>query len=268
VDTGLLDVLHHRADEHVDAVAHRVDVNLDRPLQEAIDQDGVFAGGFGRGPNERRELVVVVDDLHSSTAEDVGGSHHDRVADPAGDETCLVDGPRLPVRGRRDLHLVEELREPPSVLRQIDRVRRGAQDAVSRSLEDPRQLERGLTTELRDHADRSLRVTDGEHVLGRQRLEVQTARCVVVRGHGLRIRVDHHGVEPRLVQRERGMDTRVVELDPLPDPVRPRPEDHDARAGSGRDLGLLFVGGVVVRRGGGELAAARVHGLEDREDPE
>ena len=38
VDPGLLDVLHHRADVHVDAVAEGVDVDLDRVLEEAIDE--------------------------------------------------------------------------------------------------------------------------------------------------------------------------------------------------------------------------------------
>ena len=37
MDAGLLDVLHDRRDVGVDAVAERVDVDLDRVLDEAID---------------------------------------------------------------------------------------------------------------------------------------------------------------------------------------------------------------------------------------
>ena len=39
MDTGLLDALHHRADADGDAVAERVDVDLERALEEAVDED-------------------------------------------------------------------------------------------------------------------------------------------------------------------------------------------------------------------------------------
>ena len=39
VDAGLLDVLHHRGDVRVRPVAQRVDVELDRVLEEAVDED-------------------------------------------------------------------------------------------------------------------------------------------------------------------------------------------------------------------------------------
>ncbi len=167
--TRFLDVLHHRADEHVDAVAHGVDVDLDRALEETVDQDRVLAGGFGRRSHERRELVVVVDDLHRAPAEDIRRPDDDRIADPPGDDASLLDRPRLSVGRGGDLHLLKERREPPPVLGEVDRIRRGPEDREPGPLEDPCQLERRLATELRDHADRSFRAADGEHVLGGQR---------------------------------------------------------------------------------------------------
>ena len=101
-----------------------------------------------------------------------------------------------------------------------------------------------------------------------ERLEVQAARRVVVGRDGLGVRVQHHRLEPRLLQGERGVHAGVVELDPLPDPVRPGAQDHDARAGRGLDLRLLLVGGVVVRRPRGELPAAGVDRLEHGDDAE
>ena len=43
VDAGLLDVLHDPADPHVGAVAERVDVDLDRVLEEAVEVDLALA---------------------------------------------------------------------------------------------------------------------------------------------------------------------------------------------------------------------------------
>ena len=55
VDPGLLDVLHHRADVDRDAVAERVDVDLERALEEAVDERRPGdAGHRGRAPGPRR----------------------------------------------------------------------------------------------------------------------------------------------------------------------------------------------------------------------
>ena len=43
VDAGLLDVLHHAAEVDLGAVAQRVDVDLDRVVQEPVDQNRVIA---------------------------------------------------------------------------------------------------------------------------------------------------------------------------------------------------------------------------------
>ena len=98
---GLLDVLHHAADDHLaGAVAQRVDVDLDRVFEEAVDQ----RGPLGREPAlaaERagvRELAhrapqvgVVVHDLHRAAAEHVRRADEHRVAD-------VVPRPRPPRR--------------------------------------------------------------------------------------------------------------------------------------------------------------------------
>ncbi|CKS79678.1 Uncharacterised protein [Mycobacterium tuberculosis] len=44
VDAGLLDVLHDPADIDLGAITQRVDVDLDRVLEEAVDEHRVFGG--------------------------------------------------------------------------------------------------------------------------------------------------------------------------------------------------------------------------------
>ena len=95
-----------------------------------------------------------------------------------------------------------------------------------------REAQRRLPAELRDHAERLLGPTDRQHVLGRQRLEVQPARGVVVRRDRLGVGVDHHRLEPRLLQREGRVHAGVVELDALADPVRAGAEDDRPAAAS------------------------------------
>ena len=107
-----------------------------------------------------------------------------------------------------------------------------------------------------------------EHVLERQRLEVQPVGGVVVGRHGLRVAVDHDGLVAVLAQRERGVNAAVVELDALPDAVGTAAEDRDLAPRGRLRLALLLVGRVEVGGGGGELGGAGVDPLEDRSDAE
>ena len=84
-----------------------------------------------------------------------------------------------------------------------------------------RELQRRLTAELDDHALRLLDLADPEHVLERQRLEVEPVGGVVVGRDRLRVAVDHHRVASGLAHGLGGVHAAVVELDPLADAIRP-----------------------------------------------
>ena len=163
----------------------------------------------------------------------------------------------------RDEQLVADLVPPLPVLGGVDRVGRRAGDEFRRDLAG--QLERRLPAERHDHPVRPLGGEHVEHVLLRQRLEVQPVGRVVVGRHRLGIAVDHHRLEAGLAQRERRVHAAVVELDALADAVRTGTEDHDLLAVAVADLGLVLVGRVVVRRLGGELGGARVDRLVGRD---
>ena len=139
----------------------------------------------------------------------------------------------------------------------------------ARLLERVRELQRRLAAERDDHAGELAvtlgagreRVADVADPFDGERLEEEPVARVVVGGDRLGVAVDHHGLEAGVRQRERGVDAAVVELDALPDPVRAAPEDHDRRTGARRDLVLVLVGAVVVRRARLELRRAGVDGL-------
>ena len=107
-----------------------------------------------------------------------------------------------------------------------------------------------------------LGLDDVERVLERERLEVEAVGGVVVGRHGLRVAVEHHRLVARVGEGEAGVHAAVVELDALPDAVRPGAEDQHLLPAGVRDLVLVLVGGVVVRRRGLELGRAGVDGLE------
>ena len=152
----------------------------------------------------------------------------------------------------------------------VDRLRRGAQHRHAGVLEPLRQAQRGLPAEGADdpgdRAGGALGLDHLEDVLEGQRLEVQPVGGVVVGGDGLGVAVDHHRLVAGVLQRHDRVHAGVVELDALPDPVGARAEDQHRRLLPRLHLVLLVVGGVVVRRAGGELGGAGVDGLVDRPD--
>ncbi len=265
---GLLDVLHDAAEEQLGAVVERVDVDLDRVVEEAVDQHRPLRRDLGRPADVVLERALVVDDLHAAATQDVRRADQHGIADLVGDLTGAAERRRHAVLGRGQVGLGEHLGERATLLGELDRGGLRADDRHVRRLEARGQAQRRLAAELHDDADDRtgllLGVHDLEDVLERQRLEVEPVGGVVVGRDGLGVAVDHDRLVADLGQRQRGVDARVVELDALPDAVGPAAEDQDRRLGARLDLGLLVVRRVVVGRLGGELGGTRVDGLVDR----
>ena len=146
----------------------------------------------------------------------------------------------------------------PAILGGVDRVERVAEQRHPGRGERRREPERRLPAERDGDPERLLELADLEHVALDERLEVEPVRGVVVGRDRLGVRVHEHRLVAELPQRLRRVDAAVVELDRLPDPVRPAPEhDHGAPRRLG-PLVLALVRDVVVRRPCLELAGAGI----------
>src|SRR5699024_11419595 len=82
--TGLLDMLHDSGNKHSGAVIQSIDVDFDGIIQEAVDQDGMIGADVGRVDQVVVELVVVIDDLHTTAAQHIRRPHQDRIPDVIG----------------------------------------------------------------------------------------------------------------------------------------------------------------------------------------
>ena len=212
------------------AIGDHVDVDLDRVLQVAIDQDRPELGELRRRRHELAELGGVVHDPHGPAAEHVGGADHQRKADRArARRSASSRSWQMSFSGWRRPSRRSSSWKRCAVLGQIDRIGRGAEDRHAGIGERLGELERGLAAELDDHpaqlAAARLDAHDLEHVLGGQRLEIQPVGGVVVGRDGLGVAVDHDRLDARLGEPEHGVHAAVVELDPLADPVRSAAQD-------------------------------------------
>jgi hypothetical protein len=188
VDAGFLDMLHDAADDDVSGgVGDGVDVELERIFEELVDQHRMFGRHVHRLRHVAIERADVVHDGHPASAEHVRRPDHDWKAD-RGRGVARFLPRRGGAAGRlRDLHARQQRGEPFSILREVDRIGRGAQNRHAGVLQRQRQLQRCLAPELHQtrhgSARRPLRFNDRHHVLERERLEVEAIRRVVVGRH-------------------------------------------------------------------------------------
>ena len=160
--------------------------------------------------------------------------------------------------------LAQHLAEQLTVLGQINRFGRSAQNRDAGGLETRGKGQRGLPTKLDDDAlDRThllLGFVDFDHVFEGQRFEIQPVGHVVIGGHGLRVAVDHDRVVV-LAELLHCVHAGVVELDALSDAVGPGTKDDHGFAVALAQLGFVRIAGVVVRRRRVEFSSAGVNRL-------
>ncbi len=263
VNAGFLDVLHDAGDQHVLAVAERVDIDFDGVFEEAVDQHGAVLREGDGFAHVAAHAVFVVDDHHGAAAEHVAGAHQHRIADALRDLDGFVGAGRRAVCGRGNLQVVEQFAEELAVFGEIDVLGIGADDRHAEPLQRQRESERRLPAELHDHAVGLFGVDDVQHVFERERLEVEAVAGVVIGRDGLGIAVDHDRFDVFVLQRERRVAAAVIELDSLADAVGSAAQNHDLFAIVGVGFAGGFVGGIEIRREAFEFGRAGIDAIED-----
>ena len=266
---GLLDVFHHAADEGLAfGIADAVHVAFDRVVQEAVQQHWGVVADLDRFAHVALQVALLVHNFHRAPAQHIAGAYHQRVAQAGGFFQRLGLGARGGVGRLAQRQFAQQGREAFAVFGRVNHVGRGADDGHAVGFQVQRELQRRLAAVLHDHAQRFLLGDDFQHVLQRQRLEVEPVAGVVVSGHGFRVAVDHDGLVAVFPHRQRGVHAAIVELDALADAVRSTAQHHDLLAIGGR--GLAFGAGVaLVRRVhvggvGRKLGGAGVYALVHR----
>ncbi len=238
VNAGELDVLHDGGHEGMSTVADRVRLALHGIVEEAVDQDRAVRGDADRCRHIVRHLFIVVDDFHPASAQDVRGTHHDRITDLCGDLLGFLDGGRHTGLGHGNAQLVHHGAEVVAVLRQVDDSGGGTEDLHALFFQLGSEVQRRLSAELGDDADGLFLLIDREDILQGQGLEVELVRGIIVRGDSLGVAVDDDRLEAELSEGHGRMDAAVIELDTLADAVGAAAQDHD--------LGLVCADGVLV----------------------
>ena len=148
------------------------------------------------------EFWFVEHHFHGSSAEDIGGPHHNGVTHNSGNRTCFLFTAGQTVARLTDGEIAKDRFKLLTILSAIDRFRGGAPNLCSgdlsiRAVEPAQQwngqFQRRLSTKLHNNAVRTFRFNHVEHVFKRDWFEIQAVACVVVGGNRFGVAVHHHG---------------------------------------------------------------------------
>ena len=152
VYAGKLDVLHNSGNEAVLAVGDGVCLALGSVVQEAVYKDRSVGSYANSGGHVDLHHLIIVNDLHSTAAENVGRTNHYRVADPVCDFESLVNVDSHSGFRHRNTELLHHCTEVVAILCEVDSLRACAEDIYAVLLEVACKIQRSLTAELRDNA--------------------------------------------------------------------------------------------------------------------
>ena len=242
-------------------IRNAIDIHLSCVLKKPIHEHGSFRRSLHSETHIVLKFGVGIDDLHRATAQHETGAHQNRVVQSLRYSERFGFAGGHAVGRLRNIELVQHRGEQLSILRDLNVLRRGPNNIYAVFLQTQGEIERGLAAELRDGAPAFLALIDVQHVLQREWLEEKFVARVVIGRDGFRVGVDHERLEAGLFERERSVNTAVIEFYALAYAIWAATEDHHfALVRSLADLIIAaIVGRIIVWGIGLELRGASVH---------
>ena len=266
MDACPLHVLHDARDQDIRPVADRIHFEL-LAQHIFVHQDRVVLSYAVDHTDVLIDVLIADRDLHALPAENVRGTHEDRVAQSRSSRFCFFRGKYGFALRTPDAASIQHFIEALPVFRRIHIIGRSTEDRHAHFHESFGQFDGRLASELYHGAVRFFHRHDIFHIFRRQRFKIQLVRDVEVRADRLRIVVDNDGL-PAFLRKSPGTVYRTeVKFDALPDADRAGAEDEHLFPVAPA-VGFIFpaVDRIVVRRCGGKFSGTGIHHLEYRAD--
>ena len=169
---GQLNVLHDRRNKRVCSVADGVSLTFRGVVQEPVDEYRTVGGHADSSVHIACHALIIVHDLHAASAEYIRWTDHDRIADSFRDRKRFVHSGRHAGLRHRNVQLFHHFTEKVTVFRQVDDRRGGAEDPYSVFLKLRGEIERRLSAELRDNAERFFFFVNAQHIFQCKRFKI------------------------------------------------------------------------------------------------
>ncbi|MNB99624.1 hypothetical protein D3C75_469130 [compost metagenome] len=263
MDACALHMLHDARNNNRFTVADRVNLNLFAE-HVTVNQHRMLRIDFDRFNHVGHQFIVVIHDLHRTSAQYVRWTHQHRIAEGLGCFYCLACiGYCLAFR-LCDIQTGQQCFEPLAVFSFVDARQAGSEDVHTGCRQRRSKVDGRLAAELHDNPDRILLGNDVHYIFKEQRFKIQPVRRIEIRRHRLRVVVDNNGLIAGVLDRPYRVNSGVVELNPLADTDRARAEYYNLLLVGMNNFVFCFISRVVVRCRCFEFSRTRIYHLEDR----
>ena len=133
----LLHVFHDAANQHVLAVAHGIDVNFDRNIEESIEQHGTVVRHLHGVSHVRAQVIFGENDLHRTATEYIRRPHNQGETHLTRQPHRLVFRTGGRIRRLLQAQLLDQSLEALAILCHVDRIRRSPDDRRTGIFERP-----------------------------------------------------------------------------------------------------------------------------------
>ena len=152
VDTSQLDMLHNGGNKGIRPVGNGICLGFNGILQEFVYENGTLGRHAHGCSNIMFQHLLVVDNLHTTSAEYVGGPDHQGIAYPFGNSEGFIEGACHVGFRLGNAQLAHHLPEAIAIFSQIYSLRRCADNLDTTIGQFIGDIERGLTPKLHDYA--------------------------------------------------------------------------------------------------------------------
>ena len=257
---GSLYMLHNTRNNHVNAIGNSIYLYLST-LHIAVYQNRMIRGYLYSSTHVISQLVLIVNDFHSTAAQYIGRTHHNRITNIccAGD-SLLLAGNRNSF-WTRNMSLSQYLIKALSILCPVNIIYRSTKYLDTSLGKSSRQINGSLATKLNDNTLWLFLVDNVQYVLGSQRLKVQSIRNIKICGYGFWVVVDNNSLNTHIPQCPYRMNRAIVKLYTLTDTDRTRTQNHylTALAGGIHLIFLSMEGGVIIWRSRLKLSSTCIY---------
>ena len=174
MDTTLLNMLHHTTDHHDVTIADRINIQLNRVIQEVIQQYRRFVRNTHCFVEVTTQVDFVRNDFHRTATQYIRWTHNQRITDLFCFLYRFFQRSDCRVLWLFQTQTLNRLLEAFTVFSTVDRIRTGTDDWYASRFQCTRQFQRSLTTILNDHTFRLFYAHDFQHVFQCDWFEIQT----------------------------------------------------------------------------------------------
>ena len=214
VDTRSFNQLHNTGNEYVYTVADSVNLYL-FTLNIFINKYGLVFVYFNCALKILAELLLVCNDLHSSSAQNEGGTYQNGVAYFCGSLNAVLDiGYRLALR-LGNIKLCKYFFKAVTVFGTLNSGAIRTDNVYASVNKGLCKVYCGLTAKGCDNTHRLFKLNNIHYVFGSKRLEVKLVCGGVVGGNGFGVVVNNNSLVAAVFNGGYGVNGRVIELNAL-----------------------------------------------------